>query len=94
MIREDFLHQNAFHEVDTYTSISKQCKMLNLIKTYDQLARESLQKGVGIKEILELDTKEKISRAKYIEEESVSELDNIEKELKKKFKELVKQGEE
>lgn len=88
MIREDFLHQNAFHEIDTYTSIAKQNKMLNLIFTYHKLANENLKKGVGIREILNLKTKERISRAKLIEEDNLKEFDTIIKEMNTAFKEL------
>ncbi len=88
MIREDFLHQNAFHEVDTYTSINKQNKMLQLIFNYHKLANENLQKGIGIREILNIKTKEKISRAKFIEEDNIKEFDAINKELNNAFKEL------
>lgn len=94
MIREDFLHQNAFHEVDTYTSIEKQFKMLSLINSYDMLAREALKMGVGIREILSLETKEKISRAKLIAETNLEEFEEIEKELKSQFKKLASTEEE
>ena len=63
MIREDFLHQNAFHEVDTYTSIQKQFKMLELIYNYYTLSNEYLSQGVGIKEILGNDNLQKIIRS-------------------------------
>lgn len=94
MIREDFLHQNAFHEVDTYTSIQKQFKMLKLIYDYYKLSQEYLKQGVGIREILNLDTKEKISRAKFISEDNLSEFDAISKELIKKFKDMSIKAEE
>ncbi|MBR4002993.1 MAG: V-type ATP synthase subunit A [Clostridia bacterium] len=94
MIREDFLHQNAFHEVDTYTSIQKQFKMLELIYNYHHLSNEFLSQGVGIKEILDLKTKEKISRSKFIEESEIHEFDNILKEMNKEFKALRSEGEE
>ena len=94
MIREDFLHQNAFHEVDTYTSIQKQYKMLELIYNYHNLANEYLKLGVGIREILELEAKEKISRAKLIAEDNMQEFDAINKELVKQFKALSAKAEE
>ena len=94
MVREDFLHQNAFHEVDTYTSIQKQFKMLQLIHSYHTLSNQYLKQGVGIKEILNLKTKEKISRAKFVEEEKLAELDEIAKELAKEFKALSAATEE
>ena len=67
-VREDYLHQNAFHETDTYTSLDKQFRMLKLILTADELARDALDKNVDVEDILALDVKEKIGRSKYIEE--------------------------
>ena len=89
MIREDFLHQNAFHEVDTYSSIEKQFKMLQLIHLYDSQSRQSLKEGAGIREVLNLPVKEKISRAKFIEEVNIKEFDKIAETLKKEFKNLL-----
>lgn len=48
-IREDYLHQNAFHEVDTYTSLNKQYKLLKLILTFHRLAREAVAKGAAFR---------------------------------------------
>ena len=53
-IREDYLHQNAFHETDTYTSTEKQLKMLGLILEFDRLARNALQKNVDAEDIIAL----------------------------------------
>jgi len=94
MIREDFLHQNAFHEIDTYTSIKKQFKMLQLINTYYTLANDYLKQGVGIREILALPAKEKISRAKLILEDNLQEFDNILTEIANEFKALKTESEE
>ncbi|MBQ3047929.1 MAG: V-type ATP synthase subunit A [Clostridia bacterium] len=94
MIREDFLHQNAFDEIDTYTSIIKQYKMLSLINLYHNLSKDALKMGVGIREILNLPLKEKISKAKFINEDNLSEFDLIEKELKSAFKKLASTEEE
>jgi hypothetical protein len=58
------------------------------------LAREALRMGVGIREILSLETKEKISRAKLIDESNLKEFDEIEKELKSQFKKLATTEEE
>jgi len=93
MIREDFLHQNAFHEIDTYTSIDKQCKMLELIKNYDDMSRKALKNGAGIREILSLSTKEKISRAKLIEENNLSEFSKILDEMNSEFVKLTQEKE-
>ena len=88
-VREDYLHQNAFHETDTYTSLDKQFRMLKLILTADELARDALDKNVDVEDILALDVKEKIGRSKYIEEKDLAEFDGIEQELRKEFAELI-----
>ncbi|MBO8424447.1 MAG: V-type ATP synthase subunit A [Firmicutes bacterium] len=88
-VREDYLHQNAFHETDTYTSLDKQFRMLKLILTADSLARDALDKNVDVEDILALDVKEKIGRCKYIEEKDLDEFDGIEQELRKEFAELI-----
>ena len=73
-VREDYLHQNAFHEVDTYTSLDKQFKILKLIYDFHRLGNEALDKGASFKTIINLPVREKIGRAKYVPE---SELDSI-----------------
>ena len=88
-VREDYLHQNAFHETDTYTSLDKQFRMLKLILTADSLARDALDKNVDVEDILALDVKENIGRSKYIEEKDLDEFDGIEQELRKEFAELI-----
>ena len=86
IIREDFLHQNAFNEIDTYTSIKKQDKMLSLIYAIDLVSREALDDGVSIKEILANPIKENISKAKLISEDSLEEFDLIENKIKNSLK--------
>ncbi|MEF9922474.1 MAG: V-type ATP synthase subunit A [Anaerovoracaceae bacterium] len=68
-IREDYLHQNAFHEIDTYTSLDKQFKLLRLIMGYYELSRDALSKGAPFNKLVALDVREAIGRFKYIEEE-------------------------
>ena len=80
-IREDFLHQNAFHETDTYTSLQKQYRMLRLILHFYFEAREALQKGASVQEVEKLGVREKIARAKYLPEEGVETMEEIEKEV-------------
>lgn len=91
-IREDYLHQNAFHEVDTYASLEKQRRMLGLIIEEDKLAREALEKNVDIEDILELPVKEQIGRAKYISEDELDKFDALEVELKKEMLALSDEG--
>jgi len=78
IIREDFLHQNAFNDVDTYTSIKKQDKMLSLIFAFDSVSRQALSQGVSVNEILSNPVKEQITKAKLINEDNLEEFDLIE----------------
>ena len=81
-IREDFLHQLAFHEVDTYTSLNKQLLMMKLILSFYDIALETLNNGGNIETVSALDVREQIGRFKYIKEEDVSaEFDKIIKKL-------------
>lgn len=91
-IREDYLHQNAFHEVDTYTSLEKQYKMLKLIYDFYRLGNEALEKDVDYDDIINLPVREKIGRAKYISEDRIAELDAIDKELCGALKEMINGG--
>ncbi len=72
-IREDFLHQLAFHEVDTYTSLNKQLHMIKLILAYYDVASEALKAGGDIEKISSLPVRENIGRFKYVKEENVAE---------------------
>ncbi len=73
-IREDFLHQDAFHEVDTYTSLKKQHMMMQLILNFYDQASEALKKGASIEKLIVMDVREEIGRFKYTEE---SKLDGV-----------------
>lgn len=91
-IREDYLQQNAFHEVDTYASLDKQYKMLKLIlKFYDE-ANRALEVGVYLDKILALEVRDKIARSKYIAEEEISRIDDISNELNKAVTDLINEG--
>lgn len=93
MIREDYLHQNAFHETDTYTSLDKQYRMLKLIKKFYDLGNEAVANYADIDEVTACEAKEKIGRAKYIEESSVASFDEIDSELERELKALAAKGE-
>ena len=92
IIREDYLHQNAFHEVDTYTSMQKQFLMLKLIYEFHRLAGEAIANYADLDDILACSCKEKIGRAKYISEENISEFDGIFKEMNTQLKALAQGG--
>ena len=92
-IREDFLHQNSFHEVDTYTSLHKQYRMMKLILTFYREANDAIKQGVTIQKLTKLDVIERIGRAKYVEEMNVDKsYDEIEREIKTEVAELVRKG--
>jgi V/A-type H+-transporting ATPase subunit A len=94
IIREDYLHQNAFHETDTYTSMKKQLYMLRLIVEFDRLSREALKKYARVEEILACPCKEQIGRAKYIPEDQLSRFDEIYEQMTSELKAVAGGGEE
>mgnify|MGYP000863673469 FL=1 len=91
-LREDYLHQNAFHEVDTYTSIEKQHAMLKLIIEMYRLGQKALEKGVYLSKLTNMKVKEKIARAKYIPENEISKIDEILSDLRKEIETLMEGG--
>ena len=94
MIREDYLHQNAFHEVDTFTSMKKQLLMLRLIYEYNRLAGEAVDAYADFSDILACPCREKIGRAKYIPEEELASFDGIFSEMNAELKAVAQGGEE
>ena len=70
-IREDFLHQNSFHEIDTYTSLKKQYMMMKLVIAYYENAVEALKEGAGLNALISLPVREHIGRFKYVTEENL-----------------------
>lgn len=91
-IREDYLQQNAFHENDTYTSLNKQYKMLNLILSFKHEAEKALEAGVYLDKVLKLPVRDRIARSKYISEEEISKMDDILVELKLEMNKLISEG--
>ena len=88
-IREDFLHQNAFHEIDTYASIKKQYLMLKNILFFYEKAKEAIKNDIHVKTIRELPLMEKISRMRYITESKVSDLEKLHNDIEKQFANLT-----
>lgn len=95
-IREDYLHQNAFHDIDTYTPLDKQYKLLKLILTFHELAREAVAKGANFNKLIDLPVRETIGRFKYVEEkDTATAYENIMEEMKSAISALtVKEAEE
>ena len=88
-IREDFLHQNSFHEIDTYTSLKKQLLMMKLVLAYYDQAMEALKNGAGVKGLIDLPVREQIGRYKYVTEKSLdAEYKKIMDELASQIKEV------
>jgi len=73
MIREDYLHQNAFHNIDTYTSIDKQYGMLDLIVSWYEHANSALSRGVEYRQMENLAVNERIGHIKYVGEDKFKE---------------------
>jgi V/A-type H+-transporting ATPase subunit A len=89
-IREDFLHQNAFHEIDTFASLEKQYKMLATCLLNYNKAKEALARGVSFSDITAMAVREKISRMRYLPESDISKIDDLQKEIAQAFQRLLK----
>lgn len=93
-LRQDYLQQNAFDDVDTFTSRTKQFKMLTNILYFHQEAQRAIQLGAYIDEIIKgtVALREKIARSKYIPEEELDRLDDIHKEIQQTLHKVVEEG--
>ena len=91
-IREDYLQQNGFHEIDTYTSMDKQHKMLKVILGFYNEGKRALDAGVYLNKVLELEIRDRIARSKYTEEANISKIDETYTELVKVIDELIADG--
>ena len=91
-IREDFLHQNSFHEIDTYASMDKQFKMLRNILTFHSLGMQVLKRGGTMRSVFELPIREEISRMRYTEENDLAKLDELETRIKSELGKLLAMG--
>jgi len=91
-IREDYLHQNAFHEIDTYTSIHKQYRMLKAILLFYHEGQRALSEGAMFKEIANLPIRENIAKSKMILEDNIGEFDALEAEIKKQVASTLSNG--
>ncbi len=94
-IREDFLHQNAFHEVDTYTPLPKQLMMMELILSFYDLSLASLEKGADIEDMVKMGVRESIGRFKYAPNDNLSaQYDEILSSMKREMDEIIRKGED
>ena len=91
-IREDYLQQYAFHEVDTYSSREKQNKMLKLVLAFFDEGKRGLANGIYLKEIEKMPIRDRISRAKYLKEEEIEKIDLIREDLVKAMDAMIEKG--
>ncbi len=94
-IREDFLHQDAFHEVDTYTPPQKQGAMMRLVLAYFDEATKALNQGASVESLVKLPVREQIGRFKYTpDEEMEREYNNVLHQLQSEVADLLNRKEE
>ena len=91
-LREDFLHQNAFHEIDTYASMEKQFKMLRMIMQFHELGMEALHGGAPMNKLFNLPIREKIARMRYFKENDIDQIDQIADEAKSEIHGIMPVG--
>ena len=87
-IREDFLHQNAFHDVDTYTSMQKQYEMLKTVLHFHKQALAAVQSGTETAEIFKLPVREEIARAKYVPQDQIAAVAKVRDTIDEQIKQL------
>ena len=92
MFREDFLHQNAFDEIDTYTSLDKQFRLLDLILHYNDEAEKALDAGAELDKVLGVEAIEDIARAKFIPPEEMEQFDELEEDIAEQINSTIPAG--
>src|SRR6056297_1965987 len=91
-LREDFLHQNAFHEVDTYTSMEKQRRMLAVIMRVHEKMSDAIRREVPVKKLFDIPVREEISRMRYTPEDSLDDIDALLEKAGKQIEQLASAG--
>ena len=80
-LREDYLHQNAFHETDTFTSLNKQLALLKIVLTFEDVGAALLEKGIEIQKVLDLPIRERIAQAKFLPENRTEDFTKLQADL-------------
>lgn len=89
-IREDFLHQNSFHEIDTYTSLKKQHLMMKLVLGFYDKSVEALKEGAAVNDLIKMSVREQIGRYKYTPEDQLdTQYEAVVKELAAEISGLI-----
>ena len=91
MIREDYLQQSAYHEIDTYSSMKKEYVMLKNILRFHHRALAAVDMGIQLKKIMEMQVRERIARMKEIPDDKVKELEFLGNEIDRAFDAVAKQ---
>ena len=94
MIREDYLQQNAFDDVDTYTSFKKQVALLSNILTFDAEANRALELGAYFREIMEgtVELRDRIARSKFIHEDQLGKIQALSQTIEETLHQILAQG--
>jgi V/A-type H+/Na+-transporting ATPase subunit A len=87
-IREDYLHQNAFHAVDTYTSMVKQYEMLKTVLHFHHTGLAAIEAGVETADIFQLGVREDVARAKYIPQEEIDKIRQVRQKIDEQMRQL------
>lgn len=90
-LREDFLQQNSYHDVDTFCPLEKQTSMLEVILKFYEDGLEALDKGVYVEELLDLTVREKIARMKEIENDNIEKVQGLKQEIEAEIADLVEE---
>ncbi len=94
-IREDFLYQDAMHEIDTYCAPEKQYRMLSIIMKFYYMGREAITEDVDIEKLFDIPVREKVGRARFIDQAKIKEkFTKMEQEMEEQIKALVSGGED
>ncbi len=94
MLREDYLQQNAYDDVDTYTSFKKQIAMLTNILYFDEQARDTFELGATLRNIMDNtgELRDRIARSKFIEEENIGEITALKREIDLTMRQILQSG--
>jgi len=91
-IREDFLHQNAFHKIDTFTPLEKQYAILKTVLHFHRVSLKAIEAGTETADIFKLAVRQEIARAKYIPQEEIEKIVEIRNTIEKQIKEIQPAG--
>ncbi|MCD6579497.1 V-type ATP synthase subunit A [bacterium] len=94
IIREDFLHQNAFSDIDSYTSFKKMFKMLDVILYFMKKGTMAIENKIKVEEIAKVPAVEKVARMKLVSEKELKKIDDIKSELDKEIENILDKVEE